>query len=1195
MAKLTEKEILHNLALISQVEPTSQAADRAVQRARDALEEKESAQLRPAGEILRAIWQSKITRLAAAAVIVIAALLGAHRLIGPIDGATVALGQVVQNMKAMPWMRIISEQEEQWVAFESKIWVWKKADGSIVFSDYGKRESYKYAPTSQTITVTYLHEEKPPVEFSSAFSVVDSLLEETVQEGGKIAREAGEYEGNAVEIYNMSVGGNGVAVGLQLYVDRESHLAIAGVIVFYQQNLFAAANIEFEYPEDGPKDIYALGVPVTAKLLYEGADSDVMLAAEQQKIEVLFAADHADGLVTVLSEAQFEESKVLAANYLAKIGDLQAIEPLEQLSKKWKGDQKDNPFTAAIKEIQDRLEPEKSEKTLTKEPVGEPNVVPVEGTSTKVEQTITYRGIVKDEAGVPIADVNVTSDVFTREIEFKREGATAKTDSNGFFEIGPLTVYAEGQAERALIFEHPDFAFGSCRVDQKRYLDPNYLEITLFAPTIVAGIVTDEQGNSIEGAIVEADMQYKHEKNYYYYFLRQFNNRAVATDADGWFVLEKIPHNAKLHLDVSHKQYGRYSTRVEYKDAGEFPISASEQDLRITLKQGGFIKGQFVLDGKPYERERIVVLLQGPTHTGSTLATTDETGRFETTGLYPGTYILKAQCEAFAKEGLTSQTLTDVEVVPGEDPTEVQFVLTRGLPVRVRVVDEETAEPLDKVGVRANVRGNKYAMVSYGSTDGKGQCVLQLTPGEYTFIAQGWKDGRLRDVSKDFILEAGAQDPNVEIAITPRPFVYGWLVDANDNPVRGTVTLGHKPVETDEQGGFEVPEPWGGPMEVHIGYAFDKDRKLGKGFLWKKTDGPNDLEIVLEPLAAITGRMVDQDGNSVADAKPQIWVALPTGGWRSAARNPWKQTIDAAGEFRFEGVPVGLPMDVHAEKPGFQAGIPVEGLEPGKTVDIGDVVLKPLHGFEDGEVDWTGTLSGRVINENNEPMPGLRVSSSIGTQHFEAVTDLKGRYTLTGLPKGKEIRVGVYVAGYGHNSAATVVDGNDFELQMFPQGWDLLNKEAPGLFVEKWLNAEPVTLEQYRGKVVLLQIGILLPNYSRHLEPVQEALAKYGDKGLKVIAVHQSLQIDWAGKVTEDNLLAFINKQNIKFPFAIDGSRDKARDLLPPERLSGNGAMYSLYGVKATPALYLIDKQGIVRISPTRDDLDQWVKRLLAE
>ena len=52
---------------------------------------------------------------------------------------------------------------------------------------------------------------------------------------------------------------------------------------------------------------------------------------------------------------------------------------------------------------------------------------------------------------------------------------------------------------------------------------------------------------------------------------------------------------------------------------------------------------------------------------------------------------------------------------------------------------------------------------------------------------------------------------------------------------------------------------------------------------------------------------------------------------------------------------------------------------------------------------------------------------------------------------------------------------------------------------------------------------------------------------------------------------------------------------LAPRRLIGNGAMYSLYDVKATPALYLIDKKGILRISPTEDNLEQWIKRLLAE
>jgi hypothetical protein len=41
--------------------------------------------------------------------------------------------------------------------------------------------------------------------------------------------------------------------------------------------------------------------------------------------------------------------------------------------------------------------------------------------------------------------------------------------------------------------------------------------------------------------------------------------------------------------------------------------------------------------------------------------------------------------------------------------------------------------------------------------------------------------------------------------------------------------------------------------------------------------------------------------------------------------------------------------------------------------------------------------------------------------------------------------------------------------------------------------------------------------------------------------------------------------------------------------------MYSLYAVKASPASYLIDKQGVLRISPKRDELEDWVRKLLAE
>ena len=338
------------------------------------------------------------------------------------------------------------------------------------------------------------------------------------------------------------------------------------------------------------------------------------------------------------------------------------------------------------------------------------------------------------------------------------------------------------------------------------------------------------------------------------------------------------------------------------------------------------------------------------------------------------------------------------------------------------------------------------------------------------------------------------------------------------------------------------------------------------------------MELVLEPLVTITGRLIDKHGSGLADVRPQIHVLIDHETSRSTSGKLWRTAVDANGRFTIEGIPSGLPMRVSADKPGAQGSAELPPLEPGAVIDVGDVVLRPLHGFDTDDIEWTGTLRGRVVNENNEPMVGLRVQTTMGLNTFQDATDTRGRYTLKGLPKGKKISGSVYADGYGHTMFTTIVDGNDLDIQLFPQGWDLLGRPAPPLSVEKWLNTEPLTLEQYRGKVVLLQIGVLLPNYSRPFDEVKDLLDKYGDKGLEVIATHQPLRVDWAGKVTEKDMLDFIQKKKVAFPFAID-----------------SGATHGTYGVKATPAKYLIDKQGRVRVSPTRENIDTWIKRLLAE
>jgi len=72
MPKFNEEEILRRLKHLSQIEPTPEATERAKERARQTLTDKQKRRESSSARIWRAIIQSPITKVAAAAVIIIA-------------------------------------------------------------------------------------------------------------------------------------------------------------------------------------------------------------------------------------------------------------------------------------------------------------------------------------------------------------------------------------------------------------------------------------------------------------------------------------------------------------------------------------------------------------------------------------------------------------------------------------------------------------------------------------------------------------------------------------------------------------------------------------------------------------------------------------------------------------------------------------------------------------------------------------------------------------------------------------------------------------------------------------------------------------------------------------------------------------------------------------------------------------------
>ena len=95
MSKIDENKIHRRLKALSQIEPSSEATGRAIQRARDTLINKEKSRQRAGTKIWRNIFKSPITKFAAAAVLLLTVGYATGRLSAPqpldIEGLKAAL------------------------------------------------------------------------------------------------------------------------------------------------------------------------------------------------------------------------------------------------------------------------------------------------------------------------------------------------------------------------------------------------------------------------------------------------------------------------------------------------------------------------------------------------------------------------------------------------------------------------------------------------------------------------------------------------------------------------------------------------------------------------------------------------------------------------------------------------------------------------------------------------------------------------------------------------------------------------------------------------------------------------------------------------------------------------------------------------------------------------------------------------
>jgi thiol-disulfide isomerase/thioredoxin len=172
------------------------------------------------------------------------------------------------------------------------------------------------------------------------------------------------------------------------------------------------------------------------------------------------------------------------------------------------------------------------------------------------------------------------------------------------------------------------------------------------------------------------------------------------------------------------------------------------------------------------------------------------------------------------------------------------------------------------------------------------------------------------------------------------------------------------------------------------------------------------------------------------------------------------------------------------------------------------------------------------------------------------------------------------------------VNGSSFSEKKLMQKIESYTNVNPVPEIEfiDWIGQEPITFEQLRGKVVLLDFwatwcGPCISTFPR----LRGLHKKYQEKGFVIVGVTQ-LYGNSDGKPMSkleeiDYLNEFRRRYELPYPFAIAESGEEAIK----------------YGINAYPTTFLLDRQGVVRYigigagGEEADNLESLIKKLITE
>lgn len=200
----------------------------------------------------------------AAAVCVIAAL--AVRFLGLPGIASVGLAGTLEAMQSRAWIHIVESMQtggvhEIWRRGDGRIVAFGRTGGSVRYLDYTDNVEYEYNPNSRKIVISLVAGSHVLAHDVAPLEMVANTIESAEKAGAKLTHLGpGEQRANT-EVIRLDYPDGFHLSSTLLTRDTVTNLLLR---VEWIKRAGEKTTVAFDYPDPGPTDIYALGVPADA-------------------------------------------------------------------------------------------------------------------------------------------------------------------------------------------------------------------------------------------------------------------------------------------------------------------------------------------------------------------------------------------------------------------------------------------------------------------------------------------------------------------------------------------------------------------------------------------------------------------------------------------------------------------------------------------------------------------------------------------------------------------------------------------------------------------------------------------------------------------------------------------------------------------------------------------------------------------